>query len=188
MGDTGVRLKSKLREQSDALSAMCLAYILQLEKDVAKTTARRAHTLARKQVVAAEDAAHVLACKTEAQRVRRLRDTFKQVIAQEAEAHGLTVSTLMSPSRAMARLRQQAIWRIVTEMGGPGKVGWSELGRLFGNDHTTVRYGYYRVARQRNSGGVSSASGSMIDEDNTDVSSSGSCGSSQSCTSSAAAP
>lgn len=75
------------------------------------------------------------------------------VVAHIAELHNLTVEEVMSDRRMkeIARARQKAVVVLVAQFN----MSWSELGRFFGRDHSSMMFAAARYfGAKRASGGM----------------------------------
>jgi chromosomal replication initiation ATPase DnaA len=97
------------------------------------------HAATAEAVVSAEREAQVDALIVAAARVRTV-PTWKKILRETADAYGLSVEEICGYRRIVpyVRARQQAMWRMKTELG----MSMPEIGRRIGNkDHTTVLHG-----------------------------------------------
>lgn len=66
--------------------------------------------------------------------------TFDRVIAEVEAEFGVTRAQLLAPTRSSAKVaqaRQEAMRRVKARTPD---ASWSEIGRLFGRDRTTIRH------------------------------------------------
>jgi len=73
--------------------------------------------------------------------------TLRQIRAEAAERHGLTVDEIMSrnaPTERRINAARQEAWRLSERAG----YTVSQIGRLWGRDHSTVAHGI-RQAKKR---------------------------------------
>lgn len=69
-----------------------------------------------------------------------MRHEVDTIIAQMEGERGVTRSQLLAPTRSSAKVaqaRQEAMRRVKARFP---EASWSEIGRLFGRDRTTVRH------------------------------------------------
>lgn len=68
--------------------------------------------------------------------------TSKDIVREVMEAHGMTWAMMIGPSRSkpLVKCRQECFYRLREERG----LSWTQIGLMFGYDHTTALYGYRR--------------------------------------------
>ena len=70
------------------------------------------------------------------------RTTARRIVSQVSEAHHMTCKDLIGPCRTglVSRARHEAMYRMRQEL----ELSFSQIGRIFQRDHTSVIYGIHR--------------------------------------------
>lgn len=76
----------------------------------------------------------------------------RDIIKEEADQNRITVDYLLSDTKTnkLVKIRHYTIWRARKETG----MSFSQLGKIFNRDHSSVIHAYYKLEREYAEGGI----------------------------------